>query len=531
MTTKTTASVSEIGEAAKSEIQREAKAAIERELKATAELNKAKKAAKALKEQQKRDAAKSAKREATKKDREAACHEVGFVMPQDIDKETEPTLDLCCRILEVQPWGFSYNQLAQQYEFRGKVLWPAHYGRVLTDPLMLAIRLSLVDVFGLEFSKADVEDSLKGLCYRNPYDPVVEYLTSLKWDKKRRIDGWQSTYLSAPDNEYTRAVGRLWLMAAVARAMHPGIKFDNVLILEGDQGTEKSGAFKILGGDWFSDADLGDVKNKDAAIQLQGVWIQELPELGTMRRSDLNDLKAFFSRDKDKYRAPHAKTAQTHPRRCVCGATGNTKKDRGYLVDDTGNRRYWPVTTGVIHYAKLREDRDQIWAEAVHMWTEAIQKLEPRDYRRALELPKELWAVAGEEQQARLLVDPWVEQLKPWLDDPYHQSLEKGFDGRDYSEVINPYMEDGKLVKIHSRVLMAECLRIPPGSQTREHGRRLRAVMSGVKGWNYAEQLSVGAMKGIGGYIKVREQEHAEGVTTGEGLPGRSNPSDKGCGS
>jgi len=479
-------------------------------VKAALAVEAARKTAKAIRTKQKREAKKAAQREATGHEIIQRCEELGFVTPEGIGEESSASLDLCYRIIESQPWGFAFNELTQQNEFRGAVIWPAHYGRVLDDPLTLAIRLSLIKVFGIEFSNAHVSDSIRALCYANPYHPVDEYFGSLKWDGVKRIDTWLSSYVNAPNNEYTRAVGRLWLMGAVARAKVPGIKFDTVLILEGEQGTEKSGAFKVLcGEDWFSDADLGDVKDKEAAIQLQGVWIQELPELGAMRRNDLNDLKAFFSKEKDKFRAPHATVAKTHPRRCVFCATGNTGKDRGYLVDDTGNRRYWPVKTGVIECERLEADRDQIWAEAVHTWADAIRDLRPRDYRRALVLPKDLWAVAAGEQKARLLIDPWVEQLKPWLEDPFHErdGAYRGFDGRTYEEIIGPYMTNNKLTKIHSRILMAECLGISPGSQTREHGRRLRTAMVAVGGWDYAEQLSVGKMKGIGGYTKAEGSE------------------------
>ncbi len=470
----------------------------------------ARKVANAQREKQRREAKKAAKREAEEQEIEQLCRDIGFVRPDGISKESPPTLDHCYRILESQSWGFAYNELAQLNEFRADDLpWPKHYGRVLSDPLVLAIRLSLIEVFGIEFTNTQVEESLKALCYSHPYDPVLEYLDSLKWDGEKRIETWLSKYLSAEDTEYTRAVGRLWLMAAVARIKYPGIKFDNVLILEGEQGTEKSGTFEVLGGEWFSDSDLGNVKDKESAIQLQNIWIQELPELGLMRRNDLNDLKAFFSRTHDKYRGVYGKIAERRPRRCVFGATGNTGKNQGYLVDDTGNRRYWPVMTGEIHIDMLREDRDQLWAEAVQAWREAVQDLQPRNFRRAIELPRHLWAIAGEEQRARLIVDVWIDELRPWLDNPFHECGREHIeiDGSRYGEMIEPYLDEaGRITKIHSRIILGACLKISKAVRTKEHGRRLRAAMAAIGGWEYNDNLTAGNSKGIGGYIRMPEQ-------------------------
>jgi len=95
------------------------------------------------------------------------------------------------------------------------------------------------------------------------------------------------------------------MIAAVRRARKPGTKFDQVLILEGKQGTGKSSALQILGGEWHSDADLGPVESKEASIGLQGCWIFELGEMTAMGRSEIEALKAFLSRNADRYRAPY----------------------------------------------------------------------------------------------------------------------------------------------------------------------------------------------------------------------------------
>lgn len=476
-------------------------------VKAAMALEAAKKAAKALKEKQRRDTATVTKRDAVKSQIARQGELSGLIVPDDLDTDREGqikhTLDNCIRLLSPQGWGFSYNELALTHVFRGDVPWEKHYGRELNDAVILKIRVELLNVFSVEFSHQQVRDALLSLCRAAPFNPVVEYLDGLKWDNKKRVEGWLSTYLGAADTEYTRAVGMRWLMAAVARAKQPGVKFDSILILEGAQGSEKSGALAVMGGAWFSDAELGDLKSKEAAILLLGVWLQELAELGALTRGDVKDVKAFASRCIDKFRAPYEPKASDHPRCGVMAATDNSGKARGYLRDDTGNRRFWPVETGTIDIPQLKKDRDMLWAEATALWAEAV-KQHGGEAARALVLPRELWAVAAEEQKARLLVDPWVEQLTPWLENPFHEKGEehRGYDGRQYGEIIKPYMGEDGLEKIHSRILLAECLNIPPGSQTPEHGRRARAAMAGIAGWSFNANLTAGKLKGIGGYVR-----------------------------
>lgn len=471
-----------------------------------------------IKQKQRREGMKAAKRNVATKQAVEAAEDLGIVLPDKFEQEPA-SANLCYKILELQPWGFAFNLLTKQHEFGGDVLWPDHYGRVLTDELGSAIRFNLIGVTEVDFSFAQVWDSLKALCRANPYDPVADYLNGLKWDGVKRLDDWLHTYLSAADDDYTSAVGKLWLMAGVARTFKPGIKFDSVMILEGEQGTQKSGALRVMGGEWFSDAELGDVKDKDSIIQMQGVWIQELAELSALRRSELNQLKAFFSRPIDKYRAPHDKVAQVYPRRLIFGGTCNPGKFPAYLTDPTGNRRYQPVVTGKIDLSKLRKDRDQLWAEAVVEFRNAIRDIAAEEHYKVLELPEELWPVAKAKQDARVQLDGWVDLLTHWLDDPFHsrerESREvrhedgRKVEGREYQDVLRPYLDSSgsKIDVIHSRYLLSECLRIPPEKHHATNGKRLKEAMEKIGGWTFHDNLTVGTLKGISGYRRDPERE------------------------
>ncbi|MCZ8133536.1 MAG: virulence-associated E family protein [Rhodobacteraceae bacterium] len=214
-------------------------------------------------------------------------------------------------------------------------------------------------------TKNVTHDAILTVAGYNRFNPVQEYLEGLTWDGVQRVDSWLAKYLSAEDAPFVNAVGKAWLVSAVARALNPGIKADCMLVLEGRQGVGKSTAIRVLAGDdWFHDG-LHDLSGKDASAGLRGKWIIELPELSAMRKSDVEAVKAFLSRTKERYRPAYGRTEVIEPRRCVFIGTTNRSD---WLMDETGGRRFWPVTVGEVKLAELQSDRDQIWAEAVSLF-------------------------------------------------------------------------------------------------------------------------------------------------------------------
>lgn len=201
---------------------------------------------------------------------------------------------------------------------------------------------------------------------KHTINPVKLYLEQLHWDGTPRLDTLFVDYLGANDNDYTRAVARKSLVAAVKRVFEPGCKYDQMPVLIGPQGIGKSTLLAILGRDWFSDSVL-TFEGKEAAEQIQGVWIVEIGEMASYNKSDTNQVKLFLSKQKDIYRQAYGRRTETHPRRCVFFGTSNFGD---FLKDPTGNRRFWPVDVGILEPKKsviteLTGEVDQIWAEAV----------------------------------------------------------------------------------------------------------------------------------------------------------------------
>lgn len=259
-----------------------------------------------------------------------------------------------------------YDEFALRVEFTRRPPWrTVQAGEAWTDDDDTAL-MSYLQTNGIAVRGKNVVTDCVSLVAKDcRVHPVREYLQSLNWDGTARIGGWLSRYLTAGgDTDYLSAIGRCWLISAVARVRRPGCKADHVLVLESGQGTFKSTSAAILAVHpaWFAD-NVGDVRNKDAALQLSGKWIIELSELSNIRRAEVEAVKGYLSRTQDVFRPPYGRRAVTVPRQCVFIGTTN---EREYLRDRTGNRRYWPVHCQRIDLAALERDRDQLWAEAVH---------------------------------------------------------------------------------------------------------------------------------------------------------------------
>lgn len=196
------------------------------------------------------------------------------------------------------------------------------------------------------------------------------------------------------------------MKSAVARINEPGSKADHCLIAEGPQGGGKSTAFRYVAEPWFTD-DIADLGTKDASLATIGAWVIELSELDAMSRAEFSRIKAFISRTTDRFRPPYGRRVIESPRQCVFVGTVNHAE---YLRDETGGRRFWPVTCGQIDLEGLRRDRDQLWAEATaryrqgeRWWLEETNAIE----------------AAKEEQEARYSADPWEQPIADYLCDVF----------------------------------------------------------------------------------------------------------------
>ncbi|BAE49957.1 Predicted P-loop ATPase and inactivated derivative [Paramagnetospirillum magneticum AMB-1] len=298
--------------------------------------------------------------------------------------------------------------------------------------------------------------------------PVREYLTGLQWDGTRRLESWAVAHLGATDTRLNQAFGSLWMISAIARIMAPGAKVDHMLILEGPQGAKKSTALKILaGGDWFTD-ELAEIGSKDAAQQMRGVWIIEIAELDAIGRAEVSRIKSFLTRTVDRYRPPYERYVIDVPRQCVFAGSVNPDT---YLRDETGNRRFWPIRCGQIDLEAIRRDRDQLWAEAMTLYSQgAIWWLDD----------PELIALARAEQEERYQGDAWDGLIDRWLAFD-KERVNYGYGAYDdWREVEVARSEP--LTDVSVGEILRNAIGIEPGRWTRADQMRVTAYLK-AQGW------------------------------------------------
>ena len=282
------------------------------------------------------------------------------------------TIDNIWTILEHDPrlvGKFAMNEFANRGEVFGALPWNSSESRrPWEDSDNDGAYWYMEKVYNIS-APGKVDSALALHSKRHSFNEVKDYLTGLRWDSKPRLDTLFIDYFGSADTPYTRAVTRKAFTAAVARAMNPGTKFDVMTVISGKQGIGKSTLLRKMSCGWFTDS-IRSFEGKEASELVQGVWIVEISELEAFRRVDINRVKQFLSQQADRFRAAYGRHVQECPRCCVFFGTTNNQE---YLQDKTGNRRFWPIDTGIQApiksvFTDLDREVDQIWAEAYTRW-------------------------------------------------------------------------------------------------------------------------------------------------------------------
>lgn len=380
--------------------------------------------------------------------------------------------------------GIYKNEMSGFIEIDKPLPWADRTGQWRdADDVQLVAYLDRVG----KFSKQKVQDAITKLADDRRRHPVRDYFENLpEWDGVERVDNLLIDYLGAEDTEYTRQVTRKTLCAAMYRILNPGCKHDTILVLNGPQGIGKSTLIQKLGMQWFSDnLSLTDTKDKTAAEKLQGYWILEIGELAGMRKTDIETLRGFISRQDDIYRASYGRNIESHKRQCIF--IGTTNAEEGYLRDLQGNRRFWDVKTpetGILRAWDISQfDIDQIWAE-VKTYCEAHE---------TTILQGDALRVAEEYQRNALESDPREGQVREYLDtlipeDFYKWNLERR---RDYFS--GGGFEDEKGIAERTTVslveIWVECLGQNRSVMKAKDSYELAGIMSKMDDWKKTNRL------------------------------------------
>jgi hypothetical protein len=205
-------------------------------------------------------------------------------------------------------------------------------------------------------------------------DMLVDHVKGMpQWDRVERLKDFCTLGMAAEVDgdegqtaEFLTAVGRNFMISLVARALRPGCEVHTMPVFLGEQGTFKSTAMKIIGGPFFGEINDSPA-HKDFYGGMQGIWVGEIAEMSSIssNKVEINRVKSMLSTATDKFREPYARKAKKHPRRIVFGGTGNQNE---WMRDETGGRRFWPVLCSQNNLDWLRENRDQLFAEALWLF-------------------------------------------------------------------------------------------------------------------------------------------------------------------
>ncbi|GAB3024258.1 VapE family protein [Niabella terrae] len=356
-----------------------------------------------------------------------------------------------------------------------------------------------------------VKEVLTGIRSANSFHPIKDYLQLLKWDGVERLDTVFIDYQGCQDSDYTRAVTRKTLTAAVARIYKPGCKFDYMPILIGDEGRKKSTIVNLLAGDtYFSDTFNFKMLNQGvrAYEQIQGKWIVEVPELAGKQDTDIELIKSFTAARMDNYRGAYGRETVDRPRQNIFIGTSNNYAP---LRNVKGNRRFWPMEIDVQPLKKdiamdlTQHEINQIWAEAVVRYKEGEK----------LYLDEELEAEARQVRRGHTEEDDRTGMVKEFLDkDLPADWYEMGFyEKQSYLNGSDPveYETMFKRDKISAIEIAMECFGINRKDINRHSTKPFHALMQSMEGWRPSRSdLRIKGVGRVRGYIRIGSEYDIE---------------------
>jgi predicted P-loop ATPase len=365
----------------------------------------------------------------------------------------------------------------------------------VTDDGIIALRQIMSDKFGFDLEDKATRDAVRSLALNNCFNPVCDLIDKAEadWDGIERLEKAAVTHFNCEDTPLNRAFMRKTIIAMIARARVPGIKFDTITVLESVEGYNKSTAWRVLAGDEnFSDEPIIGKGSREVQEQLSEIWLHENADLAGMKKAEVETVKAFASRTTDIARAAFAHYVVKQLRHSI--ETGSTNSEE-YLQSQTGNRRFWPLRVlKAIDIDQLKRDRLQLIGEAARCQSAG----------ESITLDEAMWPDAAVVQEDRRVKDAWEDSLEQI---PTEIEVVDYSDGnrKERSIPIRQLIDDGGS-RVASLDLLTHVLGIPLGQQTTVHSMRLSVVMKRL-GWERdANKISIRG-KQVRGFSKPKPKE------------------------
>lgn len=256
-----------------------------------------------------------------------------------------------------------YNMFLQQKEL---------FDKPFEDETIDVVRNDCERETGLS-TKVKFDQALSEVLINNSYNPVIDYFNKLEWDHKERIGTIFIDLLDADDTVLNKEMTKRWFIAAVKRVYEPGCKFDNMIVLQGNQGIGKSSICELISMNFANTISLSEIGNKDLVDKLNKTWIAIIDEMDTFNRKEMSTIKTFLSLGSDSTRLAYGRYTKKFDRKCIF--IGSTNDDT-FLRDSTSSveRRFWIIRCnkltmdGKIREVLTQDYIDQLWAEAVYLY-------------------------------------------------------------------------------------------------------------------------------------------------------------------
>lgn len=228
------------------------------------------------------------------------------------------------------------------------------------------LRMDIEKQFKFKAKLVDLDTAIVSASDKFRYHPIKNKIVTKTWDGKPRAESFFIDVLGVKDNQYNRECTRKWLLASLTRLFDNGIKFDEMIILQGGQGIGKSTTLQRLSLGYYTD--ITEKISDEVTFKVLRTWLVELSELSTMVKTDSDTFKAWLSATKDTVRKRYATDPTDHPRTFAVLGTTNNKE---ILKDRTGNRRYW------LMYCEKDRIKHSIWnldyEYILQLWSEVYQ--------------------------------------------------------------------------------------------------------------------------------------------------------------
>lgn len=299
---------------------------------------------------------------------ELAEEEAALELPRyKVDKFGQPKaiLDNVCMAVERPD---ILGMMPRYDEFRDEIIFYDPTGKKWKregDALFIGLRRHLEKAHGFyPIGREMMRDAVLEIATKNKVDTAIEWLKSLKWDGRERLDTFLSEYMGCDDTPYTRAVSRYMWSALAGRVVEPGVKADMIPVLKSPEGYKKSSSIEAMAPspDEFVEIDFS-VSDADIARKVRGKMVAEVAELRGLRTREVEGILAWATRRFEEWIPKYREFSTKFPRRFIAIATTNEDE---FLDGVRKHRRWLPAEVKTdADVDAIRRDRKQLWAEAL----------------------------------------------------------------------------------------------------------------------------------------------------------------------